>query len=167
MRLFIRHSVQPKKRFQFHPLLKFSAILGMLSLAGCALIDKESTSTPKLHLFLEESTQQDGRACINTSSIRGWGNQDNRVVTINTSRRYYVATLLYSCQGLNTASQALFDSRFSRVCGGSNNYIVTREERCPIQSIFEFDNRDEAFKAIEQAEASQKMFAEQAKKKDI
>lgn len=128
------------------------------ALIGCASGNK---FTPKIGDVIAEQTGQDGRACVRVNNIRGYGVNDD-VINISAGRKYFVATTLYHCHNLELSSHALFDSRFTEACGGSA-YIVTRNERCPIQHIFEFENRKEAHAAVKVAEEKLDAIVEEMK----
>jgi len=117
-------------------------------LASCG--STNTSSVPRLSAFLEEQTKQDGRACVREFEIRGYGVRHRNLITIDAGRKYYVATVFSQCPILETSFQAAFVSRFPEICGGSSR-VITRDERCFIQNIFEFDNREAANEAIEQA----------------
>ncbi len=137
-----------------------SIALLTLGLAGCSTTD--TSNTPKLSAYLKEQTGQNGRACIQTRDIRGYGASDSSV-NIDAGRKYYIATTLYRCVGLDMAPRALFEDRFSEVCGGGTANIITREGRCPLQDIFEFEDRQAAFAAMDLAEETRKADIEKAK----
>ncbi|WP_096085140.1 DUF6491 family protein [Agaribacterium haliotis] len=120
------------------------------NLGACSSSGSSKTSSQQLAMALAEQTGQNGRACIRTSDIRGYGMDGQNQINIDARPKYYIATTLYTCQNIDLAPRALFDSRFSEACGGST-YITTRNGRCPIDKIFEFANRDEAFTAVRQA----------------
>lgn len=114
---------------------------------------------------MAELTGQDGRACVRTSDISGYA-VDDGVIKIPARRNYYVATTLYSCPHLDFGALALFDSRGFETCGG-RSAVVTRDTRCPIKSIYEFENRKEAFAAIDamNEKLAEQLAAEKAKSK--
>ncbi|WP_370980876.1 DUF6491 family protein [Agaribacterium sp. ZY112] len=121
-------------------------VLLAASLSACTTSGDSSANSPNFGQLMSETTGQNGRACIRTRDIRGYGAENDKQININTMSKYYIATTLYSCHNLTMAPRALFESRFTEACGGTS-YITTREGRCPIDKIFEFDNREQAFAA--------------------
>lgn len=136
------------------------AAAAVFGLSACTNSDTERL--PRVDKLLAEQTGQDGRACVRVNDIRGYA-VDGRLININAGRDYYVATTLYQCNDLQMAPRALFDARrFPKACGGSS-YIVTRNARCPIQQIFEFEDREQAFEAVKLAKQSLADLKAQAK----
>lgn len=110
-------------------------------LASCA----STPDLPDVGKMLRDTTGQNGRACIRQGDIRGFGVLENDVVSIDGTRKYYLATVMPGCHDLQTSVRAMFSGGFGEVCGGSTNKIVTRGDRCIIRSMFEFDSREAAF----------------------
>lgn len=106
-------------------------------------------SLPRFDTMLQESTGQNGRACVRKSDIDGYGVLKHDIVSIDGGRKYYLATLMPGCMDIQTSMAALFAGRFIEVCGGSNDRIVTREESCQIRQMFEFESREAAFEVYE------------------
>ncbi|MBN1379502.1 MAG: hypothetical protein JXA04_09730 [Gammaproteobacteria bacterium] len=115
----------------------FAAVLG-----GCA---STGADIPRVSDMLRESTGQNGRACVRQMDIRSYGVLDNDVVSINATRKYYLATVWPGCNDLQTSMRAMFKGGFGEVCGGSTNKIATGGDQCVIRQMFEFKSRDEAF----------------------
>lgn len=111
------------------------------ALAGCS----NTASRPNISYVLLDNTGQNGRACINTSDIRGYGLLDQDVISIDAGRHYYLATVMPGCIDLASSTRAIFSSRFAQVCGGGMDRIHTQDDSCTIRTIFEFDNRETAF----------------------
>lgn len=111
-------------------------------LSACA---STSGDVPPVTEMLRESTSQNGRACVRQNRIRGYGILKNDVVSIDAMQNYYLATVLPGCTDLQTSMGALFSGGFGEVCGRSSDKLVTQENRCVINQMFEFENRDEAF----------------------
>lgn len=120
----------------------------VLLTAGCA----STGSKPDLSAALREVTDQNGRACIRTSRIKGYGVRSSHALNIDASPDYYIATLRPGCHDLPTSAAALFAGDLFEVCGGRFDNIVTRDGRCTIGQIFRFDSRDAAFQAYDAAE---------------
>lgn len=101
---------------------------------------------------LQEVTGQDGLACVRNSDIKGFGVLKRDVLSMNAlGNEYYLATVRPGCTDLGTAAHAIFESRFGEVCGGGMHTLTTGGSQCQIQSVFEFENREQAFAAHEQA----------------
>lgn len=129
--------------------IAITSMVTVIAMSGCTNSSNDD-SLPSVSNALADVSKQDGRSCIQTSRINGYAVNKDNVIAINTRGKYYLATTMYTCHDLDMASRALFDSRFSEACGGSS-YIVTRGTRCPIRHIYEFENRKEAFAALDQA----------------
>jgi hypothetical protein len=122
-------------------------------------------STPELPdvgKMLRDTTGQNGRACIRQGDIRSFGVLENDVVSIDGTRKYYLATVMPGCHDLHTSVRAMFSGGFGEVCGGTTNKIVTRGDRCIIRQMFEFKNRKEAFAAHNAVLEERKMLKHQA-----
>ena len=134
-------------------------IIGKMSLgaiviaaAACSTSDRKE-KVPTIKEVLKEVTGQNGRACVRTSDIQGYGTLKYDIVSIDARRKYYLATLLPGCNSVSTSFQALFVGSFSEVCGGAINKMVTREDNCVIHQMYEFESREEAFAVYESAVA--------------
>jgi hypothetical protein len=118
-------------------------------IAICTVVLASCASTggdiPKVANMLRDTTGQNGRACVRQSDIQGYGVLENDVVSIDGTRKYYLATVLPGCIDLQTSVRALFSGGFGEVCGGTMNKIVTRGDQCTINQMFEFENRKAAF----------------------
>lgn len=114
-----------------------------LLLAGCGVFGERST--PSFYDVLQEEAGQNGRACVRQSDIRGYGVLERDVVSIDARRNYYLATMLPGCNALSTSPRALFEGRFSEVCGGGRSTVRAGGDECTIRQIFEFDDREQAF----------------------
>jgi len=104
-------------------------------------------SAPPFYKVLAETLEENGRACVRHSDIRGYGVLDHDVISIDARRAYYLATVMPGCNALNTSPTALFEERFSEVCGGGMHKLYTGGDHCTIRQIFEFDSREAAFEA--------------------
>lgn len=131
---------------RINPLLISLGLAGLLS--GCATGDG---SLPAFHQILQETTGQNGRACIRHSDIRGYGVLDQDVISIDGRREYYLATVMPGCHSLGTSPRALFEERFSEVCGGGRDKVYIQDDHCTIRQIFEFEDREAAFAAHQKA----------------
>ena len=102
---------------------------------------------------LKELTGQNGRACLYTSRIRGYGAISDSVLSVSTTqRKQYLLVMIYSCPPLLQSPAALFEGAFAELCGGGRDRVSTPGNNCPIRSIYEFESRDAAFKALDKAE---------------
>lgn len=138
--------------------------MAMISLVSCSSLD---INLPSYDDLLKTQTEQVGRACVRQHNIRGYGMLDDEVISINASgkNRYYLVTTLYQCHSLQTSFTAGFKGNFSELCGGGRDKILTSEESCPIKSIFEFKNREEAMAAFDKADKIRQNLRTEAKEK--
>jgi hypothetical protein len=139
-------------------------IMAFLSLVSCAILGVNLPSYDKL---LKAQTEQDGRACVRQRNIRGYGMLDDNVISINVGGKhsYYLVTTLYQCHSLQTSFSAGFKGDFLELCGGGRDKILTSEESCPIQSIFEFESREEAFTTFENVDKIRRDLRKMAQEK--
>ena len=119
-------------------------------IAGLAACTSMDSKLPSISDTLREATSQNGRACVRTSDIRGYGVQDD-VVNIDADSDYYIVTVHPGCLDLQTSMAVMFSGGFSEICGGRIDKIITQDNECSINQIFEFDNRDAAFEAYGKA----------------
>lgn len=116
-------------------------------LASCA----STGNVPKVGQMLREATGQNGRACIYLHDIQSYGVLEGDVVSIDSmDGNYYLATVLPGCVDLQMSVHALFRGDFGEICGQTADVIATGGDRCSINQIFEFDNRQEAFDTYNQ-----------------
>ncbi len=87
---------------------------------------------------------------------------DDRVVSIDADREYYLATLWPGCHNITTSMRVLFSGGFGEICGGSMNKIHTRGDSCNIKQLFEFENREQAFETYNAVQAKRKELKEKA-----
>lgn len=126
--------------------MKRSFIVGLaLVSAGLIGCSSQQSKAPHISTMLLEETGQNGRACIRSHRIRGYGVLKHNVVSIDGHRDYYLATVLPGCFSLDTSFQAGFKGNFGEVCGGSNDRILSGGDSCTIRHIFKFDDRKQAF----------------------
>jgi hypothetical protein len=111
------------------------------TLASCA----STGGGPEVKKMLAEATGQNGRACVRKDYIQGYGVLKHDIVSIDSRRNYYLATVLPGCTDLQTSMRAFFNSDFYKVCGGKMDKMVTRDNHCVIHQLYEFDSRKEAF----------------------
>lgn len=128
-------------------LLGAISIFSIFFLISCAT---SKNALPRFDAMLRDETGQNGRACVRSSDIDGYGVLKHKIVSIDGGRKYYLATLLPGCISFETSMSALFAGDFGEICGGSGDSVVTREERCGIGQMFEFASRKEAFAVYDQ-----------------
>ncbi len=119
-----------------------------VGLSACAMT---GGSSARFHEVLADTVDQNGRACIRHSDIRGYGVLDHEVISIDGRRNYYLATVMPGCNSLETSPSALFESRFSEVCGGGMHKLYSDDDHCTLRQMFKFDSREEAFDAHRKA----------------
>ncbi len=118
-----------------------------LALMSCAA----NKNVPSYADALDEVTGQNGRACVRTDDIDGYGVLTGDVISIDSDFNYYLATVLPGCMDLGTSIGAVFQSDFYELCGQSMERIYTGDDRCTINKVYEFESRDEAFEAYNRA----------------
>lgn len=128
----------------------FNLALGglVVSLSACSSVNG---SAPVFHEVLSDTVEQDGRACVRQSDIRGYGVLDHDVISIDARRNYYLAMVMPGCHALGTSPAAIFEERFSEVCGGGMHKVYTGDDHCTIRKMFEFESREAAFEAHQNA----------------
>ena len=131
--------------------MKILAISSLMTLSLALLSCAANRNAPTYNELLGDVTGQKGRACVRTSDIDGYGVLAGDVISIDGGFNYYLATVLPGCTDLNTSVAALFSSDFGEVCGRSMDKMYTGGDRCIINQMYEFENRDEAFAAYNQA----------------
>lgn len=137
------------------------AFLSLALLAGCATT--AYTPTPQeVDKALAEITGQNGRACLRLADINGFASLNDSVVSVSDKfRGHYLMVALYRCPGLEYTTLAAFKGAFTEFCG-RRDAIATRQGRCPIQSVYTFENRQAAFDAHDRAEEVIRLNREQA-----
>lgn len=146
--LFGCHTCKQKRRKPMGDFMKIYLLIPFVAgLAACTSMDHK---LPSISDTLRETTGQNGRACVRTSDIRGYGVQGD-VINIDSDTDYYIATVHPGCLDLQTSMGIMFSGGFSEICGGRIDKIITRDNECSINHIFQFKNRDAAFEAYEKA----------------
>jgi hypothetical protein len=59
---------------------------------------------------------------------------------------------MHRCPAIESGARLVFKGAFTDFCGGGRDSVHGGNGRCPVQSVFEFDDRDAAFAAHDQAE---------------
>jgi hypothetical protein len=130
--------------------MKLYSLLGLAllctGLIGCS---NQQSKAPHISTMLIEETGQNGRACVRSSRIRGYGILKHDVISIDGHRDYFLATVRPGCLSLSTSIQAAFSGDFGEVCGGINDKIISGGDSCTIRHIFKFDDRKQAFAVYE------------------
>ncbi|MCP8899643.1 DUF6491 family protein [Gilvimarinus xylanilyticus] len=130
------------------------------AITACSTTGGPSTNVSSLLL---DATGQNGRACLDVKDIRGYGVLDGDVISINTNREYYLATVLPGCMDLQMSTHAMFKQRFGEICGGGMDSVRTGGDNCTIRNIFEFENRESAFAVHDQVMEKQAELREAAR----
>ena len=124
--------------------------LATLAISGCATTAYQPTPA-EMNSALRDITGQDGRACVRQRDIDGYGTLSDTVLSVSDKfRGHYLMITRYSCPGMEVAPRALFEGAFTEFCGQRDS-ITTRGGRCPILSVYTFENRDAAFAAHDSA----------------
>lgn len=116
---------------------------------------------PSAAEILSKNTGQDGSACLRINEIRHYGVSGDEFIFIDGTRGYYIATADPGCPDLATTPNIAFVGHLNKLCGIRMDKIFTRNNQCTIREIFEFQNRDEAASAYENATAQHKALMEQ------
>ncbi len=149
---------------------KAFCVAAILGISGCSqLVDNTSTPIPNYDALLQAQTKQNGRACIRESDINGYGVLADDVISVSVSKRnqYFLVSTLYRCHSLSISPAIVFSGSFSEFCGGGHDKILTVNEACPVQNIFEFSSREAAFDAFEKAKHTRDEIRESNKKQEI
>ncbi len=125
-----------------------------LLLGACATSGNAPPSPQEIDAALAEITGQNSRACVRQIDISGYAALNDSVVSVSAKfRKHYLMVTMYRCPAMESGAHALFEGAFTEFCGGGRDSIATAGGRCPIQSVYEFENRQEAFDAHDKAEA--------------
>jgi hypothetical protein len=107
----------------------------------------------EMNTALREITGQNGRACVRIRDIAGYGTLSDSVLSVSSKfRNHYVMVTLHRCPAIESGARLAFKGAFTDFCGGGRDSVHGGNGRCPVQSVFEFDDRDAAFAAHDQAE---------------
>jgi hypothetical protein len=144
---------QPRDHTMFRATTKYLFALSVLLalLAGCSAATVQPMPRDMLQA-LSTVTGQDGRACIRVDDIAGYGALNDSVLSVsNRFRKHFLLVTLYRCPEMETSSRALFKGAFTELCGGGRDAVVAGAQRCPVQGVFEFEDRQAAFEAYDAA----------------
>ena len=115
-----------------------------------------TTFTPtsqEMNQALQEITGEDGRACVRTHDISGYAPLNDTTVSVSDKFRGHSLMITnYRCPAMETSHGAAFVGAFTEFCG-RRDALFSGGDRCPVQSVFLFENRDAAFDAFDKAEA--------------
>lgn len=132
--------------------MKVSTITGVATLA---VLTSACTTTggevPSMAEALSEITGQNGRACVDKADIQGYGVLEEDIISIDSQQDYYLATVLPGCTDLVTSIGVAFQGGFGEICGQTSDSVITNENTCTINQMYEFESRDEAFEAYNEA----------------
>lgn len=122
-----------------------------LTLLSAALVTAcaSTSDVPSVANLLGNATEQDGRACVRTRDIQGYGILENDVLSVNARHGYYLMTLLPGCVDIRGSMAVAFGGDFYEVCGQSMDRITTESGQCSIGQVYEFENREAAFAIYE------------------
>ena len=136
--------------------VSFSALAGIAGLTlmligGCSSAPYQPLPQD-MSRALSATTGQNGRACMRVSDIAGYGTLNDSVLSVSSKfRNHYLLVTLYRCPEMELSSAALFKGSFTEFCGGGRDAVLAGKRRCPIQGVFEFENREAAVAAYDQA----------------
>jgi len=112
-----------------------------------------TTTASEMNLAMKEITGQDGRACVEIRDISGYGAISDCVLSVSSRfNKQYIMVTMHRCPAIEFGAALAFNGAFSDFCGGGRDSVHAGEGRCPVQNVFEFENRDAAFAAHDRAE---------------
>ena len=112
-----------------------------------------SPSSTEMNQALQEVTGEDGRACVRSRDISGYGTLNDTTISVSDKfRGHYLMVTNYRCPAMETSPGAAFKGAFTEFCGRRDSLFASGGQRCPVQSIFIFESRDAAFEAFDKAE---------------
>jgi len=130
-----------------------TALSVALVLGACATPGNAPPSPQEIDAALVEITGQNGRSCVRQIDISGYAALNDSVVSVSAKfRKHYLMVTMYRCPAMESTAHALFEGAFTEFCGGGRDSIATADGRCPIQTVYEFENRQDAFDAHDEAE---------------
>ena len=125
--------------------------LALSLLAGCHSAPYQPMPQ-EMTRALSETTGQNGRECMRVSDIAGYGTLNDSVLSVSSKfRNHYLLVTLFRCPEMELSSAALFKGSFTEFCGGGRDAVLAGNRRCPVQGVFEFENREAAFAAYDAA----------------
>ena len=131
-----------------------SLSLALLTFAMACSTTSFNPMPNEMNRALQEITGQDGRACVRVRDIAGFGALNDSTISVSDKfRGHYLMVTMHRCPNLEAAPAAAFAGAFTEFCGRRDSVYTRGGGRCPVQGVFEFENRDAAFAAIDRAEA--------------
>ena len=89
---------------------------------------------------------------MRVSDSSGYGILNDSVLSVSSKfRKHYLLVTLFRCPEMEISSAALFKGSFTELCGGGRDSVIAGNRRCPVQGVFEFENREAAFAAYDRA----------------
>lgn len=124
-------------------------VLCLFALSTLSACSSLTANLPSNDTLLGELTEQNGRACIRSNDINGFGVLDDDVISIDARRgEYYLVTTLFRCNSLSISPKIAFKGNFANFCGGGGDSIITGDEACPVKAIYKFNSSKEALDAF-------------------
>lgn len=137
------------KRAKIGRLSAFSSLF--LLVAGCATTEVQPVPQEMLEA-LNGITQSNGRQCLRVADISGYGTLNDSVLSVSSKfRKHYLLVTLFRCPEMEISSAALFKGSFTELCGGGRDAVFAGQRQCPVQGVYEFENRQAAFAAYDEA----------------
>lgn len=125
--------------------------IALLVMTACSTTFVPTPS--EMNSALREITGQNGRACVRIRDISGYGALSDSVLSVSSKfRKHYIMVTMHRCPAIETGAHLAFKGAFTDFCGGGRDSVHAGEGRCPVQSVYEFDDRDAAFAAHDKAE---------------
>lgn len=89
---------------------------------------------------------------MRVSDIAGYGTLNDSMLSVSSKfRNHYLLVTQVRCPEMELSSTALFKGSFTEFCGGGRDSVLAGQRRCPVQGVFEFENREAAFAAYDRA----------------
>lgn len=130
-----------------------SLIVSIPIVVSCSS-NRQSTNYQGIENVLKAQSGQNGRACVRVHDIDGY-NVDDRVITIDGGRRYYVGTTLMRCFAADGSIRMAFKGPAGGdFCGAPNSSIIGTNGKCVMKSLFRYESREAAFNALNAAKAT-------------
>jgi hypothetical protein len=127
----------------------------MISVLPLAVACSSSAVMPtpsEMNNALAEITGQDGRTCVRVNDISGFGTLSDMTLSVsNKFRSHYLMVTMHRCPDVESSTTAAFKGAFTEFCGRRDSLYTRGGGRCPVQSVYEFENRDAAFAAYDKA----------------
>ena len=129
-----------------------SLAIALPLIAACSTTTHVPTPS-EMNAAMREITGQNGRACVRIHDIQGYGALSDSVISVSSKfRKQYIMVTMHRCPAIESGAHMGFKGAFTDFCGGGRDSVHAGEGRCPVQSVYEFDDRDAAFAAHDKAE---------------